>query len=85
LSAAARAAAALLDRRGLAEAAAAAGDSPAEISRAKSRFPVVAIDGCREACARRWLGRHGVTPQRHFVLREGEDAEHAVARIAALW
>jgi uncharacterized metal-binding protein len=33
-----------------------------------TRFPVYALDGCARACARRWLERHGVTPERHWVL-----------------
>lgn len=33
-----------------------------------SRFPVFALDGCAEGCARRWLERHGVAPQVACVL-----------------
>ena len=36
--------------------------------RPTSRFPVYALDGCSRACAARWLERHGVAPQRSFVL-----------------
>jgi len=99
-SAAARAAAGMLDRRGLGETRSlpgAAADAGPELSRAKSRFPVFAIDGCREACAWRWLVHHGVTPQRHFVLTDLGVAEHpggnfdpaevdrVIERIAADW
>lgn len=99
-SAIAAAVAGLLDRRRLGEACClpgTAGTPAAELSRARSRFPVFAIDGCRDACAWRWLVRHGVTPQRYFVLtdlgvakREGRDFDPAevdrvVERIAADW
>jgi uncharacterized metal-binding protein len=60
-----------LDRKGLAEMASIAGvgarDSQ-QLSRARSRFPIVAIDGCVQACARRCLERQGITVARSYVL-----------------
>lgn len=60
-----------LDRAGLAEMASIAGiaaEDAQQLSRARSRFPVIVIDGCPNACARRCLERHGVEPARHYVL-----------------
>ena len=60
-----------LDRAGLAEMASIAGigaHEPQQLSRARSRFPIIAIDGCANACARRCLERHGVKVAQHFVL-----------------
>ena len=60
-----------LDRRGLAEMASIAGigaGDAQQLSRAKTRFPIIAIDGCANACARRCLERHGIEPARHYVL-----------------
>lgn len=60
-----------LDRAGLAEMASLAGigaREEQELCRAKSRFPVIAIDGCANACARRCLARHGIDCASHFVL-----------------
>jgi uncharacterized metal-binding protein len=53
--------------------------------KAKSRFPVFAIDGCPTACARGWLERHGVKPHRGYILdgREAADAVLAADRITA--
>ena len=33
-----------------------------------TRFPIVALDGCGKACARRWLEGHGVSAERSFVI-----------------
>jgi uncharacterized metal-binding protein len=33
-----------------------------------SRFPVFALDGCRQGCARRWLERHGIGAEVSCVL-----------------
>jgi uncharacterized metal-binding protein len=35
-----------------------------------SRFPVFALDGCRKACALRWLERHGIAAERSFVIED---------------
>jgi uncharacterized metal-binding protein len=64
LDAAAQTAAAHLDRAGLAEASIAGKDS----AKARSRFPIYAIEGCGKCCAAQWLAGHGVQPQRSFVL-----------------
>lgn len=34
----------------------------------RERFPIYAVDGCDKGCARRWLERHGVKPDRSFVI-----------------
>lgn len=60
-----------LDRQGLAEMGSIAGigaGEPQQLSKARSRFPVIAIDGCANACARRCLERQGIAPARHYVL-----------------
>jgi len=60
-----------LDRAGIAEMASLAGigaQEPQQLSRARSRFPVIALDGCANACARRCLERNGIEPSRHYVL-----------------
>jgi uncharacterized metal-binding protein len=60
-----------LDQAGLAEMGSIAGiggEEPQQLCKAKSRFPVIAIDGCVNACARRCLERHGIAPARHYVL-----------------
>lgn len=67
-----------LDRAGLVEMSSLAGvaaEDAQQLSRARSRFPIVAIDGCANACARRCLERHGVEQVRHYVL-----ARYGVAR-----
>ena len=38
------------------------------VSKARSRFPIIAVDGCVKACARHWLEAHGACVQRHFIL-----------------
>lgn len=76
---AAHAAALQLDRRGLGEAEL-AGAHP---DKARSRYPVYSIEGCAEACARRWLASWGVEPVASFVLDPACGVEPQVARIAA--
>jgi uncharacterized metal-binding protein len=59
-----------LDRRGVAEAAllGAAADAEQLATKARSRFPVHAVDGCVKGCARRWLLERGARVERHFIL-----------------
>jgi uncharacterized metal-binding protein len=75
----AREAAAELDRRGLAEASVAGDDA----GKARSRYPVFALEGCHEACAARWLATQGVTPVRSFVLDPAGDPGVQLEAIAA--
>ena len=75
-----------LDRAGIAEMASLAGigaQEPQQLSRARSRFPVIALDGCANACARRCLERNGIEPSRHYVLARYGVAKRARARFAA--
>jgi uncharacterized metal-binding protein len=87
-----------LDREGLAEMASIAGigaHDPQQLSRARSRFPIVAIDGCVHACARRCLERQGIPVAQSYVLsaygvakRSGalftaEEAERVLAAVCA--
>jgi uncharacterized metal-binding protein len=72
-----------LDRAGIVEMASLAGIGalePQQLSRARSRFPVVAVDGCPNACARRCLERNGIEPSRHFVLARYGAGKRARAR-----
>lgn len=66
-----------LERRGQAEACwlGGPGDRGAMASKARSRFPVYALDGCPRNCALNWLQSQGVTPQRHDVLPGGAKPE----------
>ena len=32
------------------------------------RYPIVSLDACDKACALRWLERHGIVPERSYVL-----------------
>ena len=60
-----------LDAAGIAEMGSIAGigaAEPQQLSKARSRFPVIAIDGCPNGCARACLVRHGIEPARHYVL-----------------
>ena len=69
-----------LDRAGIVEMGSLAGigaQEPQQLSRARSRFPVIAVDGCASACARRCLERNGIEPSRHYVL-----ARYGVAKRA---
>lgn len=78
-----------LDQLGLAESCCMPGDGGdfSCASRARSRYPIFAIDGCPEACALRWLKRLGITPQRHYVTTDLGLLETAqiARRIAADW
>jgi uncharacterized metal-binding protein len=60
--------AALVERAGLAETAwlGTPGLEP------KTRFPIFALDGCADACALAWLARHGIRPERHYVMQDRE-------------
>ena len=71
-------AAAEVDRRGLGEGTVAGRDS----ARARSRFPIYAIEGCAKACAAGWLASQGVTPQKSFVLDPALEAAPQIERIA---
>jgi uncharacterized metal-binding protein len=68
-----------LDRRGLGEAELA----QANAVKARSRYPVYAIEGCAQACGRRWLAAEGVEPVASFVLDAEGDIEVQVEQIAA--
>lgn len=60
-----------LDREQLAEMSCIAGvggDVPALLKPALSGRPILAIDGCSRACAKRCLQRHRVEPTQHVVL-----------------
>lgn len=48
----------------------------------KARFPLMALDGCADGCARRWLAGRGMPPDRHYVL-DSTDARRAFEAIAA--
>lgn len=74
----ARDVAALIERAGLAETAW-LGTPRLE---PKARFPLVALDGCADACALRWLAQRGMTPDRHYVL-DSADASRGFEAIAA--
>ena len=75
----AREAALELDRRGLGE----AGVAETNPDKARSRYPVYAIEGCAQACGRRWLAAHGVEPVASFVLDAEGDFALQVEQIAA--
>jgi uncharacterized metal-binding protein len=70
--------AALVERAGLAETAW-LGTPRLE---PKARFPILALDGCAEGCALRWLAQRGVVADRHYVLDSAE-ASRGFAAIAA--
>jgi len=57
--------AAELDAAGVVEAVWLGRPEPAQPT---SRFPIFALDGCADGCARRWLERRGVRPQVACVL-----------------
>jgi len=48
----------------------------------KARFPLMALDGCADGCARRWLAQRGITPDRHYVL-DSADARRGFEVICA--
>jgi uncharacterized metal-binding protein len=70
-----------LDRRGLAEASLAGFDE----EKARARFPIYAIEGCRQACACRWLCSLGVSVQRCFFTDASTDPAAEIERIAREW
>ena len=72
--------AAALDARGLGEASVAGTDE----AKARSRFPVYALEGCAERCATRWLKSVGASVTASLVLVPGKDAAAEARRIAAL-
>jgi len=76
---AARATALELDRRGLGEAEGAG----ACADKARSRYPVLVIEGCEQACGRRWLAAEGVEPVASFVLQGEADVAAQADLIAA--
>lgn len=78
----ARAAAGILERRGLAEVCEL---DEKGLVKAKARFPAVTVDACGAGCARAWLERHGAAPHRAYVLEALEDAKSAARRIAEDW
>jgi uncharacterized metal-binding protein len=62
-----------LDEQGLVEMGSIAGigaDEPLQLGKARSRFPIYAVDGCANACSRRCLERQGIKPLRHVVLTD---------------
>jgi uncharacterized metal-binding protein len=80
--------ASVLDARGFAEAAWLGGATAEDqlASKARSRFPVYAIEGCAKRCACQWLAQHGVKAQRLFILAApGDGAEAIAARIVEGW
>lgn len=77
LDAVAREMAAELERRGLAEAALAGRDA----AKARSRFPVYALEGCDRCCAAQWLASEGVRPQRSLVLDPQAEPQAELERI----
>ena len=71
--------AAALDRRGVAEACLAGFDA----AKARSRFPVCAVEGCDQACATAWLAQLRVRPSLAFTLDPSQDAAAAIETVAA--
>jgi len=71
--------AAELDRRGLGE----AGVAGTQAEKARSRYPVHVIEGCAEACGKRWLAAEGVEPVASFILDPAGGVDSQVAQIAA--
>ena len=62
-----------LDAQGLVEMGSIAGigaHEPLQLAKARSRFPIFAVDGCANACGRRCLERQGIKPLRHVVLTD---------------
>lgn len=60
-----------LDRRGVAEMSCIAGvggDVPHLLNIAQSGRPIIALDGCALACARRCLERHQIVPDGYHLL-----------------
>lgn len=62
-----------LDRSGRAEMSCISGiggDVPSLLKTMRSGRPIVALDGCPLVCVKSSLGRHGVTPDRHYQLQQ---------------
>lgn len=62
-----------LDKKGLAEMSCIAGiggDVKPLVVKAKSGRPIIAIDGCPLKCVEHCLKRHGIQPDRQFVLSD---------------
>jgi len=62
-----------LDRSGIAEMSCIAGvggDVPHLVKIARSGRMIVALDGCPLACVRSSLARHGIQPDRHYLLND---------------
>jgi uncharacterized metal-binding protein len=38
---------------------------------ATQRYPILALDGCDQGCAARWLGERGIVPEGAYVLPRG--------------
>ena len=80
--------ASVLDAWGFAESAWLGGQAADDqrAAKARSRFPVYAVEGCGKRCAAQWLARHGVKPQRQFILAApGDSAEKIAERIMEGW
>jgi len=67
-----------LDRRGHGEAV-----QPGDADKVRSRYPVYVIEGCAEACGKRWLATSGVEPAASFVLDPQRGLEQQVEEISA--
>lgn len=72
---AAREVARFLEAQGLAETA-------SHVAKARARYPVIAIDGCADACVQRSLAEHDIEPHRHYIVA-GSDARRSCEAIAA--
>ena len=60
-----------LDRQGLAEMSCIAGvggNVPGLVKTAKTRWPIIALDGCPMHCVKSSLAQHGITPAIHIDL-----------------
>lgn len=60
-----------IDRDGVAEMSCIAGlggDVPSLVNLAKSKRPIVAVDGCPLVCVKNTLCRHAIVPDIHVVL-----------------
>jgi len=69
-----------LDRRGAGEAV----RPGAAADKVRSRYPVYVIEGCAEACGKRWLAASGVEPVASFVLDPGRGLEQQVEELSAV-
>ena len=73
-----------LDRRNLAERAPLSSQG---LAKARSRFPIYTLEGCERACARQWLGAHGVGVQRCDTTTDFNSSKAAqlALDVAARW